>query len=117
MTLASEIAELWSAGTPVIYLVTDEEERARGLMFRDEMAPDHGMIFIHDFEEPQSYYDALAPLAGSIVFVEERGQIRPATYLGKGKVVLYGPRVQCRGQTVGTFKLLFNAILRSSMEK
>jgi len=37
--------------------------------------------------------------------------------LGKGKVVLFGPRVQCRGQTVGTFKLLFNAILRSSMEK
>jgi hypothetical protein len=37
--------------------------------------------------------------------------------LGRGKVVLFGPRVQCRGQTVGTYKLLFNAILRSAMEK
>jgi hypothetical protein len=37
--------------------------------------------------------------------------------LGKGNVVLFGPRVQCRAQTVGTYKLLFNAILRSAMEK
>ena len=31
-------------------------ERERGLMFRDEMAADHGMIFIHDNEEPQAYW-------------------------------------------------------------
>ncbi len=31
MSLPSEIAELWSAGTPVLYLVTDEEERALAL--------------------------------------------------------------------------------------
>jgi hypothetical protein len=29
--LAAEIAELWSAGTPVLYLVTDEEQRALAL--------------------------------------------------------------------------------------
>src|SRR5207342_2672593 len=34
----------------------DEAERARGLMFRDAMAADHGMLFIHDSEEPQSYW-------------------------------------------------------------
>jgi hypothetical protein len=28
MTVAAEIAELWSAGTPILYLVTAEEERA-----------------------------------------------------------------------------------------
>ncbi len=37
--------------------------------------------------------------------------------LGKGKVVLFGPRVQNRGQTLGTFKLLFNAILHAAMKK
>jgi hypothetical protein len=37
--------------------------------------------------------------------------------LGKGKVILFGPRVQNRGQTVVTFKLLFNAILHSMAEK
>jgi uncharacterized membrane protein (UPF0127 family) len=29
---------------------------ARGLMFRDAMAPGHGMLFIHDAEEPQAYW-------------------------------------------------------------
>jgi hypothetical protein len=37
--------------------------------------------------------------------------------LGKGKVVLFGPRIQNRGQTLGTFKMLFNAILHATMEK
>ncbi|HVO19250.1 MAG TPA: AAA family ATPase [Anaeromyxobacter sp.] len=31
MNVPAEIAELWSAGTPVVYLVTQEEERAIGL--------------------------------------------------------------------------------------
>ncbi len=39
-----------------VELADDDAERARGLMFRDEMAPDHGMLFIHDLEEPQSYW-------------------------------------------------------------
>ena len=34
----------------------DDAERARGLMFRDAMADGHGMLFIHDAEEPQAYW-------------------------------------------------------------
>ncbi|HSX64040.1 MAG TPA: DUF192 domain-containing protein, partial [Pseudoxanthomonas sp.] len=30
--------------------------RARGLMFRDELAAGTGMLFIHDREEPQAYW-------------------------------------------------------------
>ncbi|HEY6100167.1 MAG TPA: AAA family ATPase, partial [Anaeromyxobacter sp.] len=30
MNVAAEISELWSAGTPIVYLVTHEEERAIG---------------------------------------------------------------------------------------
>ena len=37
--------------------------------------------------------------------------------LGRGRVVLMGPRVQHRGQTVGTYKLLFNAIFRGAMQE
>ena len=37
--------------------------------------------------------------------------------LGKGKVVLFGPRVQNRGQTLATYKMLFNGILNSAMER
>jgi hypothetical protein len=36
--------------------------------------------------------------------------------LGKGRVILFGPRVQHRAQSVGTFKILYNAILRAGME-
>lgn len=32
------------------------EERQRGLMFRDELAKDTGMLFIHTAEEPQAYW-------------------------------------------------------------
>jgi len=39
-----------------IEIADDDAERARGLMFRDAMAADHGMLFIHDSEEPQSYW-------------------------------------------------------------
>jgi len=54
-----------SAGAPWVELggqrysveiADDDAERARGLMFRDEMAGTHGMLFIHEREEPQSYW-------------------------------------------------------------
>ncbi|WP_159016526.1 DUF192 domain-containing protein [Cognatiluteimonas profundi] len=35
--------------------VTDAQ-RERGLMFRDSMPADHGMLFIHEREEPQAYW-------------------------------------------------------------
>lgn len=39
-----------------VELATTEEARARGLMFRDTMAADHGMLFIHEQEGPQAYW-------------------------------------------------------------
>ncbi|MGO1070013.1 DUF192 domain-containing protein [Lysobacter sp. CA199] len=32
------------------------ESRQRGMMFRDEMAADHGMVFVHETEAPQAYW-------------------------------------------------------------
>jgi uncharacterized membrane protein (UPF0127 family) len=40
----------------VVEIADDEGEREQGLMFRDDMAPDHGMVFVHDSEEPQYYW-------------------------------------------------------------
>lgn len=39
-----------------VELAKDDAERARGLMFRDAMAADHGMLFIHDVQAPQAYW-------------------------------------------------------------
>ena len=39
-----------------VEIADDDAERARGLMFRDAMPADHGMLFIHDAEEPQAYW-------------------------------------------------------------
>ena len=40
----------------VVEIADDADERDRGLMFRDEMAADRGMLFLHDDEEPQAYW-------------------------------------------------------------
>ena len=39
-----------------VELAQNDETRARGLMFRDQMDADHGMLFVHDREEPQAYW-------------------------------------------------------------
>ncbi len=39
-----------------VEVADDDAERARGLMFRDELAPGSGMIFLHEREEPQAYW-------------------------------------------------------------
>jgi uncharacterized protein len=39
-----------------VEVADDDAERQRGLMFRDELAADAGMLFIHDLQEPQAYW-------------------------------------------------------------
>jgi uncharacterized membrane protein (UPF0127 family) len=39
-----------------VEIADDDAERARGLMFRDELASGSGMIFVHEREEPQAYW-------------------------------------------------------------
>ncbi|GAB2624400.1 DUF192 domain-containing protein [Lysobacter erysipheiresistens] len=39
-----------------VEIADDDAERARGLMFRDRMATDRGMLFIHEREQPLAYW-------------------------------------------------------------
>jgi len=39
-----------------VEIAQTEAQRARGLMFRDHMAGDHGMLFIHGVQEPLAYW-------------------------------------------------------------
>ena len=55
-------------------------------------------------------------MSGQIVgpeFLAGKGAILDVEY-GSGSILMYGFRVQHRGQTHGTFKLLFNALLKNS---
>ncbi|MCR6643256.1 MAG: DUF192 domain-containing protein [Terricaulis sp.] len=56
-------------------IADDEAERARGLMFRREMARDHGMLFL--FEEPgmQSFWMRNTHLSLDLIFVAADGRI------------------------------------------
>ncbi len=39
-----------------VEVADDDAERSRGLMFRDELGADRGMLFVHEREEPQAYW-------------------------------------------------------------
>lgn len=39
-----------------VEVADDFDERARGLMFRDWLPEDHGMLFVHAREEPLAYW-------------------------------------------------------------
>ncbi|MBF6024226.1 DUF192 domain-containing protein [Lysobacter niastensis] len=39
-----------------IEVADNDSERARGLMFRDELPNGHGMLFIHEQQEPLAYW-------------------------------------------------------------
>lgn len=40
----------------IVEVADDHDERARGLMFRDELAEGTGMLFLHDAERPLAYW-------------------------------------------------------------
>ena len=53
-----------------VEVADDPAERERGLMFRDELADGHGMIFVHDFEEPQAYWMKNTRIALDILYFD-----------------------------------------------
>ncbi len=54
-----------------VEVAADEASRARGLMFRDSMPADHGMIFIHDRQEPLAYWMKNTRIALDILYFDE----------------------------------------------
>lgn len=54
-----------------IEIADDDAERARGLMFRDALPTGHGMLFIHDAEEPQAYWMKNTKIALDILYFDD----------------------------------------------
>ena len=58
-----------------VEVVRTEEEKARGLMFRETLGKDEGMLFVYDREEVLSFWMKNTPLPLSIGFIDQRGKI------------------------------------------
>ena len=54
-----------------VEIADDDAERARGLMFRDELADGHGMLFIHEREAPQAYWMKNTRIALDILYFDD----------------------------------------------
>ena len=58
-----------------VELALTREQQARGLMFREEMAPDHGMLFLFDSVRPVSFWMRNTPLSLDMLFIAADGTI------------------------------------------
>ncbi|MFC6839732.1 DUF192 domain-containing protein [Xanthomonas theicola] len=58
-----------------VELAQDDATRARGLMFRDQMDADHGMLFIHDRQEPQAYWMKNTKIALDILYFDSQRKL------------------------------------------
>jgi len=52
-----------------------DEERARGLMFRDEMPADRGMVFVHDSEDLQAYWMKNTKIPLDILYFDSKRRL------------------------------------------
>jgi len=53
-----------------VELALDDASRARGLMFRDHLPEDHGMLFIHDEMQPLAYWMKNTKIALDILYFD-----------------------------------------------
>jgi len=58
-----------------VEIADNDEERARGLMFRDSMDASHGMLFIHESEEPQAYWMKNTHIPLDILYFDDKHKL------------------------------------------
>ena len=85
LTLLLAIAAAAPAGAPVcvvpdgtrvhLELATTDDERQLGLMFRDSLRPDGGMLFVFDTDEPYQFWMKNTFIPLDFVWISASGQV------------------------------------------
>jgi len=63
------------AATVHAEIAATPENRNRGLMFRESLPPDHGMLFVFEQETTQCFWMKNTPLPLTIAFIDAQGRI------------------------------------------
>jgi uncharacterized membrane protein (UPF0127 family) len=58
-----------------VEIAANEKDRAQGLMFRETLSEDHGMLFVFSDEKRRSFWMKNTPLSLSIAFARSDGTI------------------------------------------
>ena len=78
-----------------VEIADDEAERARGLMFRDPLADDRGMLFQFPDMAERGFWMENTPSSLDIVYIDDTGRIvsiaRHTTPFSRATVPSYGP--------------------------
>ena len=59
----------------IVEIAVTEEERARGLMYRESLPPDHGMLFVFPDSSPRSFWMKNTAIPLSIAYINANGVI------------------------------------------
>ncbi len=55
-----------------VEIASTEQQREQGLMFRDSLAPDSGMLFVHDVEQPLAYWMKNTRIPLDIIYFDQQ---------------------------------------------
>jgi uncharacterized membrane protein (UPF0127 family) len=58
-----------------IEIAHNDTERAKGMMFRKTLLPNHGMLFVFNTEEPQSFWMRNTFLPLDIIYLDKEGNV------------------------------------------